>query len=376
MRSYIFRGALLALLFFSLPLSAKDAEVELPVLTVETLESQRFEGPQYVGSDSKGKVFILRTEGTLEVFPLEDDGLGKPRALQRKAMEGHGFVLDAAMDRHGDWIVLYGAEVRLFEDGKEKILPRLSWQPFSVALLNGEPIAGTFPFPMGRLSKRELRNPPLIQAADKDDWRTVVESERNGPPKVEERTPALHATASKIMTDSEDTIWLANEYRYRVVRYSKAGRELLSIEVGEAEVAHHEEESLEDARVALEEERARYANPERAKVVVNTAVTSILDLVEGEDGKIYLLTKAGKSGSLTLDRYDGVLNTLERTALGMTTPGAVSIASGKDGIYLVPFNGTLKRYLVPWEEIEQAAWVPVEGVKIDGTDAVVVAEEE
>lgn len=367
-------GILLAAVPLTTSAAQTKSEKIRPVKALKVAPGEKWDGQQYVAADSKGRVSLFRGE-TFEVYPVEKaTHLGEPDALETIGVEGPGPILDAAMDRHGDWVMLQGSEVRWFRSGKEKALPELGWIPGSVELLDGRPVVTVFPFPMGHGSREKVkRTPPMVLALDGDDWSVLVDSEYRRVPRDEGYVPVRQKEAVHTLVDSDDTLWLANRYRYRLAHYSAAGRELLSLDVDEAEIHHRDELEVEDRRVILEEERARYAEPTRASITTNTAVSVILAIAEGRDGRIYLLVK-GREGKLWLDRLDTVRGVLEGTPTTATAPGAVSMVGGADGLYIVPYNGQRQRFLVRWEDLEAARWMPVEGAELNGLEVEVASE--
>lgn len=368
-------GSLLAAVSDPL-LAAEEQSAEIrPVEALAVAPDATWDGQQYVAADAKGRVFLFRGE-TFEVFPVEKvTRLGEPTALKTIGLDNPGPILDAAMDRHGDWAVLQGSEVRWFRSGKEKALPRLGWIPGSVELLDGRPVVMVFPFPMGHGSREKVkRTPPMVIALDGDDWAALVDSPYRRVPRDEGYVPVRQREAAHTLVDSEDTLWLANRYRYRIAHYSAAGRELLSLELDEAEIRHRDELDVEDRRILLEEERARYAEPARASITTNTAVSVILAIAEGRDGRIYLLVK-GRDENLWLDRFDTVRGVVESTPTTATAPGAVSMVGGADGLYVVPYNGRRSRFLIRWEDLEEAQWLPVEGIEMNGLQTEIASDD-
>jgi len=359
----------LCLCAISVPAVASDAPPTLRATPVAT--GLQWKGPQYVGADGKGRVFLLRSEGLL-VYPVGSDGeLGEPEALETGAVDTPMPVMDAAMDKHGDWIVLLGTEPRWFHAGEEEPLPPLRWSATSVALLGGRPVVATHPLPNGRVTRRELASPPLLLSPSKNDWSVLVDSDLDGPPDFKKAMQIQQRSFARISADSDGSLWLANQYRYRLVHYSSAGRELLTVEVDGGKVRHRDadDQELEKARQDLAREHARYAEPDKARAHVNTAVLTVFDLTEGPDGRIYLLVRGdGDRGTFNLDRFDGVQGVVERIPLRADVSGAISIAAGKDALYLVPFDGTKRRYRVSWEALEAADWRPLDGVVINGLE--------
>lgn len=334
-----------------------------------TAESPAWKGQQYAGADDKGRVYVLRPKDFL-VYPLKDGELAKPVELEREAVGKPAPVLDAAIDGPRDWVALFGGEVRWIRSGKEKVLPQLKWSAAAVTLLDGAPVIAVYPNPIGRNTERELRDVPLLMTPSGSKWSTLVRSEREKYADRDERATARVTDAVRLLTDSRGTLWLASTYRYQVLNFSGAGDELVRLEVDGAKIHHRAEEDVEGARLVLEEKRAGHLDPSKVQVGANTAVPAIRDLVEGRDGRIYLLSQGVEGGGLALDRYDRVGNILERAALDLDLPGAISLAAGKHGIYFVPFNGKNPRYVLAWEAIDAAEWVPVEGVKINGAEAL------
>lgn len=364
MKNLVFSAvATLAALLFLLPASpVAAAGIEAQVVAVETT----WKGQQYLGSDAKGRVYVLSPQES-KVYPLRDGELQEPRKLSAAPMTTPAPVLDAAMDLAGDWVGRYGGEVRWFRAGKEVSLPPLHWPVAAVTLLNGNPVVAVFPSPRAGTPKAELRPVPLLMTPSGSRWSVLAESERDRHAGRDDPDPIISDTVH-LLTDSRDTLWVAYKYHYRLLHFSPAGRELMSLEVDGAETHHRDETEVEDTRIGFEKERVRHADPEKVGLQVNTAVAAVLDLFEGRDGRIYLLAAgAGEdAGRWFLDRFDPVLGTLERAPLAFRYDGAVSVASGRDGLYLARFNGRGERLWIPWEAIEGAEWEPVQGVELDG----------
>ena len=371
------------LLVFALPALAageKAEEEAKPLKGSLVAPGVSWEGQQFVAADAKGRVYVFRPDN-LRVYPLDSGGdFGEPRELESRPLGDPSVARSAAMDEHGDWVALFGGDPRWFPSGEEKELPRPGWMIGAVALLKGHPVALAYPYPVGRLSDRDLRaRPPLVLQADRDDWSVLVESELAEIPDRRKYVSVRQKYDAHLLVDSGDSMWVANRYRYRVANYSSAGRELLVLEVDEAEVEHREEAEVEAAAVTLERERSRYADKRRATPGTNTAIASIIALSEGRDGHMYFLVRdsASKSSTgLVLDRFDSTRALLERVPLAYRTPGTATMAAGSDGLYVVPFNGKEKRYFVSWEALLEADWSPVEGVEMNGLLVEVARDEE
>ena len=63
-------------------------------------------------------------------------------------------------------------------------------------------------------------------------------------------------------------------------------------------------------------------------------------------------------------RYDPVRNVVERVPLALKGSGRFTLAAGKDGLYLAPFQAKNGLWKIPWEALESASWKEIEGVEI------------
>ena len=346
------------------------AEPQPAVLVAQAFGAEpTWDGPQYPGADGKGHVFILRAHD-YEIYPVSRHGeLGEPEPWTMAPLSAPPVVLDAAMDRHGDWVLFDAGQVRLIRSGKEVPLPELRWVARSVTLSRGDPVAAVAPYRMGHWKRNERFTPPLLVVAGEGAWSELVPSERGEEPPREKIGAVTVEDSVRVAAGAHGDLWTANRYRYRLVHYTSAGRERLTLEVDGARVPQRSQGAVAADRAAMDEEVARLSEPERARVEVNTARDVIYDLVEGRDGRIYLLVGGSVGGRLDLDRYDPVRNVLERVATTIESRGVVSMAAGRDGLYIVPFNGRETRWRIGWDAIEAAGWAPVKGVVINDLEA-------
>lgn len=343
---------------------ASDSDARVHALPVAPDVS--WTGQQYPAADSKGNVYLLRAK-KLEVYPVESDrSLGEPDKLQAAQIETPDPVLDAQMDRHGDWVLVQGTEIRWFPAGKEKPLPALNWMPTAVELRQGRPIAAVVPFAFGRPPGARGHGVPFLLSAGTHEWSTLVASDLDEPADARSMVP-IHDHAGHLSTAADGEICFAHLYRYHFECFTPGGRKHLEVTVEGGKVAHRvaDDEALEAARIELEEARARTSNPERVKIVANKGIKSILDLTEGPDG-LYLLVNNPEGEGLVLDRFNTVTQTLERVEIaGAHAKGAMSMVAGKGGLYLAAFNGASGRWMIPWQRLAEVSWAPVDGVEID-----------
>jgi len=329
-----------------------------------------WDGPQFVGADAKGRVFVLRAQ-ELEVYPVgKGGGLGEPKRLQTAPLTEPVVIMDAAMDRHGDWVMKDKNELRWFRSGKEVPLPELHWGVTTVALRKGTPIVAVLPFPSGHVQKSDYLDPPLLLSPGEHDWSVLAPSVYDTAPDFHDYTRVMQEQDGRLLVDAGADVWLACRYRYRLVRYSGTGQERMTLEVGGAKLQQRSDAAVAASLADLETELARM--PERPEatttITVNQSRELILDLTEGRDGNLYLLLAGDESGTLLLDRFDRARRVLERVPVRADARGILSIAAGKDALYLVPFSGHATRWRIPWADVERADWQPVEDVVLDGLE--------
>jgi len=316
-------------------------------------------------ADRPGRLFLLRTS-TLELYPLSPEGkAGDAVKLKTAAMEHPAQRLRAAMDSSGDWVVREGPRVRLFRDGKEEPVDELSWLVSGVGMLRGDPVVSVDPVRV-KPGPKDDGAPPLVLRWTGKAWETFVTEPLPAGTKdpwdvgvVEDRTVLL-------LGDADGFLWVANANKYRIRRYSAAGKLRLELTVGDAKVRRRED--AQKAQQDFERQALRTGGSgEKLTAQVATAVPVIEALAAGRDGKTYFLVhNPGKGSDFSLDRYDPVRAMLERTGITLLDPGVITMASGKEGLYFAAFSGQRGRWKLGWEELDSATWKPVEGARIQG----------
>jgi hypothetical protein len=326
-----------------------------------------WKGSQFIRSDAAGRVFLFRGDEPA-VYPITKTGeIGKPESLQT-ANESLGHVLDVALSPGGDrWLVRGEGRVRLFVEGKEKTLPPMDWLPWSIGFVRDTPVVAVVPRPLpaGVLHLDDLGNVPWLVTLDNDRWSTLARlSDLSAETAWKERSRFnqwVTEYAVFLAADREGKLWAANQYAYRVRRLSGAGRNLLDI------ASTQEEEAPPKAPPSAAVVAAtRKAETEGAKFTPFTERPVIADLVEGRDHAIYLLVHAPGEGTLALDRYDSVRGVVERAPLEMHGTGRFTLAAGKDGLYLAPYNAPEGVRKLSWESLQEAAWKEIDSIKVQG----------
>jgi hypothetical protein len=329
-----------------------------PIQPVPALEGPTWDGPQFVRSDRKGNIFLFRGS-SFEVYPQTEAGaLGEPQKLKTTASRST-MVHDAVLGPGGDqWLVYADIGVRLFEDGKEKIIPSLPWRPWSISFLRDTPVVAVIPVQIGETGEKleDVPAVPWLFSLGNGRWDTVVEHRRltgeDLARKDRDQNAFVAETALFMKADHQGKLWVARQYAYEVERWSASGRPLVKIVVDGGKV---EEKKL---RENAEANAAKNYHVFKAK-------PAVLDLVEGTDHRMYFLV-ARPDGALVLDRYDPALSVLERVPLGLKKSGRFTVAAGKDGLYLASWNGRQGRWRIAWEVLEEAAWKKVEEAEIGG----------
>jgi hypothetical protein len=355
---------------FALPTGAAAvSRPEKSPLVAQSLNSAKgvgaWQGPQFLQADRKGRVSILRP-ATLEIFSFREDGsLQKSGKLEANSMERSGARGRAAMSPGGDWLIQEGARIALFRDGKETTLADPGWYLRGLGWLRDDPLlsvepARTVPAPAPK------GPPPLVLRWTGKAWETMIAEPM--PPGVDDPLDESVRTRRwvELLGDSRGTLWVANSYRYLVQRYSSSGKLKLKIAVGKGEVERRKDAAQAQRAFAGEiAESGRTA--EKGFVAQAATGLQVLDaLAEGRDGKMYFLVHQGwEGGDFALDRYDAVRAVLERALVRLQNVGVMTMASGKDGLYLAAFSAQRGRWKISWEDIDAAAWKPIKDARID-----------
>jgi hypothetical protein len=200
-----------------------------------------WQGPQKVQADARGNVFLLRGE-TLEVYPVGKSGApGKPVRLEATST-ATGSIREAAMSSSGDrWLLLSGGTVRLFEAGKEKVLPPLEWKPWSLTLLGETPIIAAAPFPLGgrAVDPKRVGTPPWLLRFDGDRWGSTIDLKGVSVADLLENgglNDAIAKNSVVMVGDRLGRLWASRQYGYRVQRFTEGGRLLLEITVDRGKI--------------------------------------------------------------------------------------------------------------------------------------------
>lgn len=368
------------LLAFALIAPAVSAAADLRPSPVSVQGEARpeWKGYQVVEADRAGRVFVFRGE-SYQVYPVDPrtGNLGEPRKLET-SLSSPSTPREAAMSTSGDgWLMIHAGKLRYFEKGKEKVLPALPWGVQSVGFHRDNPVVAVLPIVL-KGTESPSGDLPWLFTLSGDRWdvlrelKGVTAQDSNNGLDNGNLEKYLAQVASRLTTDSRGRLWAAPQYSYRIQRLSPSGRIL-------------EEIRLEGGRFRDKEQQAKAIEIKRSDPAQNPASATsdpvkesktytpfpfdavLYDIVEGRDGRLYILTRTA-SGGLALDRFDPVESVLERRVLSVAWKGNASLASGKDALYLAPYEASAGRWKLSWEELAQPGWKQLEFESPGGED--------
>ncbi len=330
----------------------------LGALTLESLKGSAatlsWDGPEFVGADARGDVFLLRGD-TLQVYPLtKAHDLGEP--VQLEAGLGSGVPLDAAMSADGAWALLIAGAPHLFVGAHERSLPAPASSPIAIGFLRGDPAGIVVP----RHGDPPDDSPPLLLREGTDTWSTELREPLHSSPIDYSRERAYRAGI--LLDGGEGHYVLARTYAYRI-ELRRLGRSapLEELRLGKGEPIFRKPIDGEEEKVRAQA-RAEGADPAHGNVSVFRGTLALLALAEGgPERRLYALVGPGVAGDqCALDRIDWDEHRVDRVPLNLSCQGRVSLAAGRDGLYFAGFAGkTAARYFVSWGNLEAAKWTKV-----------------
>lgn|GEM_PF-1225080 len=362
--------SVLILSFFMVAASGA-AQLQLELLPKNDSEKP-WKGHQFAVADRAGHVFFLRAE-TFEIYPLTKAGqLGEPVGL-KKAPGLSDEIREAAISPAGDaWLLRVSKGVRLFENGKEKVVPALEWAPYAVTFRRNTPVIAVAPLPVRPLQNAsKVGTLPWIQQLDDDRWSTF--HERKGPTLAEMMKTEnwfgkiLEEDPLFLASDRRGRLWVAHRYAYKIQQFSPSGALLSEILVDQGKVRKKKQAQpieIKPSAGANPREATHAPSQEKGTFFPFTAEAVIQGLAEGPDSRMYFLV-VPTSGGAALDRFDPVRGIVERALLHWKAEGDISMAAGKDALYLIPTDSAKGRWRLSWESVEQAEWKKVEGVTLE-----------
>jgi hypothetical protein len=316
-----------------------------------------WDGQQFIQADAQGNVFLLRSD-PLEVYPLtKSHELGEPVRLEM-TLTGSGFPIDAAMGPDGSWAVNMGAEIHRFVEGREVPLPQLGpgLRPLLVGFLRGDLVTTVMTLP--RRAGGGDHEVPLLMRATDSSWSAELREARHTAD--DPGTERAQRTAM-VLDAGEGRYFLARQYSYRI-ELRRLGRDsaLEELRLGDALVLK-KYSAAESARLLGE---AKAAAGSQAITLAPGHTVLLAVARRGATGPLYALLGAGISGEhCALDRIDWGEQRVERVPLNFPCKGRVSMAVGRDGLYLAEWNGRAGRFFLSWGDLDKAEWSVVKDRK-------------
>jgi hypothetical protein len=167
---------------------------------------------------------------------------------------------------------------------------------------------------------------------------------------------------------------MVGEYGYRLRMFSPVGQLRGTLLVGKGLPDLTERPAAEAAQEAARVAKEIGVRPSPDSLRVS-AVHSVAGIAVAKDGRVYLLIEAAAGGAtpLVLDRFDPAGMMLERIALDRRLPtGHLSLAVGRDGLYLAGFTGSDGLWRLPWEALDGARWEGVPAATYNGEMAATI----
>ena len=385
-------GKILPSAFFLLVLTVAGSAAQAPgrgdlprPLALHPIGGLEIPAAQFLHADAKGRLFVLCAQ-TLEVYPLTSSGLGEPEMLV-PATAPPRMVLDASMGRSsGEWVLWAGQDrVHVFDDHKETPISGVGWLVTAVGFLDDLPAAWVVPAQMGNPTEVSFESPELLQLDD-GAWETRV-SEPIDWERYERLADSVDS--SPLMTykglrgvwaarSSKRGLWIAYQYSYRIRHFSATGKVIDEITVGEPQVEVRDR-TAEEVDEIIEGASKQGVTLKKSGLSSKLLVRVVEAITEGRDGRLYVLLTGefakktlpkSAAGTLSvdfaLDRFDPVRLVHERIILNVKNRsfGRYTMAAGRDGLFIVSYNGN--RYWASWEELEGANWQTVPDVQLDG----------
>lgn len=373
--SYRWFAALCAVLALSSTLGAEPrtpshgsafAKVRPVRLKLPTLKQGEI--TQFLAADRKGRLFLLRGD-TLEVFRLRDAELESVGKLAcRRSRDG---AYAAAMDPSGStWAVAGTAfDLALCDFREEKRPAGLSGFVSSVTFSGTGPLVAV----AGGGSRPDVARPisakvPRVFGLEGSRWKAVS---WDSLPEISDRTIGV-MTQIKAQTDSlvcaspkKNSIWLAswNAYRLREVSDSEKPKRELLVGSGKLTWAEWSPKEREALSANLKKQGVDTTKNRGGQVYAQNVIRANLC---GRDGLIYLLVTTPEG--FALDRFDPVVNTLERVLLDgvKSGEGPMTAVLGSDELLLGGRFTTDGLWRIALEDLASAAWMPVPGARVNG----------
>ena len=341
---------------------------------------KEWSGSQFLQADKKGRLFLLRA-ATLDVYPLSEEGtLGEAKHLgdgggqpegecsvsgSLPQVMGQCFVLNAAMSGSGDWVLQDGSFARIFRGTKEEPADKPRMYISGLAFQDDDPVISGYPNAADYALARHEEPPSslaLLSRWSAGKWEALTSS--RVPPK--EGALGLWEHQMFLLAPTSDGhVWAGAYYQHRFREYSRAGKLLTEIRVGDGTVRRAPNAA---ARQKASDEIGHQLSrgKVRVSIVEMTGELVTLGLAEGRDGQMYFLVRDASDGSagIYLERYDATSAEVHRLPLSLSQAGRSTLAAGKGGLFIAPARAEEGLWTLSWDELREAKWKPVDDAQI------------
>jgi hypothetical protein len=231
-----------------------------------------------------------------------------------------------------------------------------------------QPVLGVLPMAVGRpQGTRRPAAPPLLLKYDGRGWGTQVEATfpRRSPKQRDPFSGLFADRTVRIVPDVKGRLWVAYPYTGRITRLTPGGKSDLELVIGKGEAEFPKDDAEIQAR--FQDRLRREGSLGDGSAGLFTAKLALRGMAS-RDGVLYFVLASSAAGKGTLlARYDPGRSIVEAAPLHVGHyEGELSMAAGKEALFLAAVEGTDGRWQLSWDEIDQAPWEVLSIAKIAG----------